>query len=163
MKILSKLAIVGAALALTATSFAAVGVVDLQKLVKSSPYSVSLQKSLKDQFSAKKAKLDVMRQKMVAGFENFNKNKAVMKKGELKAAEKKLMQDRSAYFAAMTAFQKDYMTAEKKVSEQFLTRVKKIVKADAQEQKLDMVLPTDAVFYATKEVNLTSAVLKQLK
>lgn len=163
MKILSKIAVIGAALVLTATSFASVGVVDLQKLVKSSPYSVSLQKSLKDQFSAKKTKLDAMRQKMVAGFENFNKNKAIMKKGELKAAEKKLMQDRSAYFAAMTAFQKDYMTAEKKVSEQFLTRVKAIVKADAQKQKLDMVLPTDAVFYATKEVNLTSDVLKQLK
>ena len=163
MKILSKLAVIGAAMALTATSFAAVGVVDLQQLVKTSPYSIRLQKSLKNEFSAKKTELDAMRENMVAGFEKFNKNKAIMKKGELKAADKKLMQDRSAYFAAMSAFQKDYMTAEKKISDQFLTKVKAIVKADAQKQKLDMVLPTDAVFYATKEVDLTSDALEQLK
>ena len=55
------------------------------------------------------------------------------------------------------------MVLEKKISDQFLTKVKAIVKADAQKQKLDMVLPTDAVFYATKEVDLTSDALKQLK
>ena len=164
MKIKTMLAAAGLSLALSANSFAAgVGIVDIQKLIHASPYSLRLQKTLASQFATKKTKLDALKNKMVAEFENFSKNKAVMKAKDKDAMQKKMEAQRETYFKDMTAFRTDYMAAEKKMSEDFLSKVKSVIKQAAIKNKLDMVLPSDAVFYSVKEVDLTADVMKKLK
>ena len=163
MKIKTTLAALGLAAVLSGSSFAAgVGVVNLKELVKSSPYSLRLQKSLNDRFNSRKESLDALKQSMMAEFQKLNKNKAVMKNKDKKALQEKLQQQQQNYITKMKSLQHDYMMAEKKSSDDFINKVKTLIKQDALNKKLTLVLPKEAVFYANKEVDLTSDILKKL-
>ena len=89
-----------------------------------------------------------------------NKKLSEAKKKAITAKVAKIQKDLTAKQTAMRTKMMDQRTAKQK---QMLKKFKSAVAKVARKQKVDIVVPSQTVFFADKEVDLTDAVVKALE
>ena len=140
-----------------------IGVVDMKTIFTTSPKVKSIKANLTKQFDPEKAKLEKMGNALQADIAQYQKNKAVMSKDDLKKNQDKITAEENSFRDAQTKFQQDVFNAQNKSLEDFMGNVKAAVKIVAEKEKLDLVIPNNDVLYSKGDKDLTKEVLDNLK
>ncbi len=140
-----------------------VGVINMRTVFQSSPQVKEINESLKKDFAARRAAIVTMGKQLQGDVQNYEKNKAVMSKADLEATQKKITEQETQVRQKQVQFQQDLYAAQNKQMEEFMNKVRGIVKNIAIEKKLTLVLPENAVLYSQDDMDITKEVLGKLK
>lgn len=162
-KLVLGLGVVLVACSVSALADGGVGVVDMKTIFSTSPKVKEIKAELTKQFNPQKEKLEAMGQALQADIMKFQKNKAVMDKKDLTAAEAKITSQETAFRDAQTKFQQDVFAAQNQSLETFMDSVKAAVKVVAVKDKLDLVIPSNDVLYTKEQTDITKDVLDNMK
>jgi outer membrane protein len=152
-------------LALSALAFAGsvmaggLGVVDMDKVVKSVPQVKQMQKAIQKKFASKQKSILAMQKKFQAAQEKLKKNQAVMSKSALQSAAEDLQKQAQGLQAAQMAFQKNVVAAQNQAMQDFFAQVKKVAAKIAKAKKLDAILPSNGLLYANSSIDYTQRVI----
>lgn len=140
-----------------------VGVINMRTIFQSAPEVQQINASLKKEFAARREAIVSEGKQLQGDIQNYEKNKAVMSKADLSAAQKKISDQETQLRQKQVQFQQDLYAAQNKQMEAFMNKVRGIVKNIASEKKLTMVLPENAVLYSQDDMDITKEVLSKLK
>ncbi len=140
-----------------------VGVVNMQTIFRSSPQIKQINAALKKKFSARKASIVELDKTLQAEVQKFQKNHSVMTPKSLQGLRAKISTQGLQLRQAQTKFQKDLVSEQNKQMRKFINSVRKIVRKIAMKKKLNLVLPSNSVLYASNNLDITSRVLADLK
>jgi outer membrane protein len=140
-----------------------VGVVDMKTIFSTSPKVKSIKADLTKQFNPEKTKLETMGQALQASVAKYQKDQVTMTAKDKTTAEASLTAQETAFRTAQEKFQQDVFNAQNKSLETFMDSVKAAVKAVAEKDKLDLVIPSNDVLYTKNETDITKDVLDNMK
>ena len=140
-----------------------VGVVDMKAIFTSSPKVKEIKAQLEKQFDPQNEHLQKMAQALQLDVQNYQKNKTVMNKKELSDAQEKITKQEDAFREGQSQFQQDIFKAQNDQLQQFMESVKSAVAIVAKKDQLDLVIPSNDVLYTKDTMDITKAVLENLK
>lgn len=140
-----------------------VAVVDMKMIFATSPKVKQIKESLTKQFDPQRDKIEKMGKTLQADVMKYQKNKDVMSKADAAKAETNIASEENAFRAAQTKFQQEVFAAQNKSLESFMDQVKTSVKAVAEKDNLDLVVPNNDVLYTKGDKDITKQVLDNLK
>ncbi|MDF1761569.1 MAG: OmpH family outer membrane protein [Coxiellaceae bacterium] len=140
-----------------------IGVVDMEKVFKSSPQVKQINSGLRKKFASQRNDIVTKGKQLQADMQNFNKNKSVMNKKKAKLLAAKISKEESSLRMAQAAFQKNLFQAQNAAMSGFMKKVDASVSKVASKQDMDIVMPKNAVIYSKHDMNITSAVMSDLK
>ena len=132
-----------------------VAIVDMKEIFASSPKVKEIKASLTKQFDSDRTKLQKMGEDLQAAIGKYQKNKDVMKKDEVTKTEADIGKQENAFRAAQAKFQQDVFNAQNKSLESFMDEVKSSVKKVAENNKYDLVVPSNDVLYSKNGNDIT--------
>ena len=140
-----------------------IGIVDMKAIFSSSPKVKSIKAELTKQFQPKKENLEKMGKTLQSDIEKYQKNKDVMNKKDLATLEASITKQESDFRSEQAKFQQEVFDAQNKSLNTFMDNVKTAVKAVAEKEKLDLVIPSNDVLYTKDKTDITQDVLKNMK
>lgn len=151
---------------LSSSSFATpmkIGVVDLQKVMQTTPKMKALQARLEKDFMPRRDKLVKMEEQLKADMDTFKRDSAVMSDAQKKALESKIIKAKQAFEAEGQEYQRDLSEKHNKSVQALYEKVKSIVDSIAKQGQYDLVLQKDAAPYSASKLDITDKVLAKLK
>lgn len=140
-----------------------IGVVDFNKALLESPQLADAKNKLKKQFDAREKEIAEAQKKFQASIEAFNKNSPTMKADAKEAEQRKIMEQQKKVQEMQEKFQKDVNETQTKVMNGIVDKIQSIVDKVANDNKLDLIIVKASAPYSKKELEVTDAVIKQLK
>lgn len=153
--------LLGFLLSVSSASFAAnssIGVVDVNDVLKNYPKVAQLEKKLKDKFAPQQQELTQDGKAFQADLDKFNKDSAIMKDADKKAATDKLQKKQEAIQAKQEKFQQQFLSARDESMQILLNDVQEATAKIAKKHGLSVVLRKEAVIYNNDDVDLTKEV-----
>lgn len=140
-----------------------IGVLDLAQVLQNSPQMDKVSKDLEKKFKPRQEKIERLVKEVKEGEAKLKRDASVMSKSEVaKLKESLISSDRD-----LRRLQEDYMTdareAQKVAMDKVLKQVNDIVQGIAEKGNFDLILQRSNVAFASKRVEITSEVIKQLK
>lgn len=139
-----------------------VAVVNLQKIIASSPQAKSADSSFKKQFQPRETKLKAAAASLQKDVQTFQRNSSVMSDKEKQATQEKLMNERNSLQRQQTQFSQDVQTAQSKMMQSVYGKIKAAVARVAQQGKYDLVLQSNTVVYFKNNYDITNKVINTL-
>jgi outer membrane protein len=146
-----------------ATASTKIAVLDLNKVLMSSPQLEAAKAKLKKEFDPRGKKIEEAQNKFQNDIQAFGKNSPTMKAEEKKAAEKSLKEEQKKLQELQTSFQKDLESAQNSEMQSIMKRVEKIVAKIAVEKDVDLIVAKSSVSYNKPDLDVTNEVVKQVK
>jgi outer membrane protein len=140
-----------------------VGVINMRTIFQSAPQVQQINENLKKDFAVRREAIVTMGKQLQADVQDYQKNKAVMSKANLEAVQKKITALEGQVRQKQVQFQQDLYAAQNKHMEEFMNKVRGIVKSIAADKKLTLVLPENAVLYSQDDMDITKEVIAKLK
>jgi len=128
-----------------------VGMVDIQKIFKTSPQVQKINKDLDSQFSDRKQSLQKMAKDLKASIGKLQKNQTVMSSDNANKLKQSIVKQESLF------------AAQNKAMKSFMDKVHAAAKAVAVQKKLDLVLSNNGVLYNRDNIDITSDILEVLQ
>ncbi|OGT63543.1 MAG: hypothetical protein A3J38_01110 [Gammaproteobacteria bacterium RIFCSPHIGHO2_12_FULL_45_9] len=139
------------------------GVVDMHKVFDAAPEVKQINSRLTDEFSGRRDKVVKLGQALQSDVKKLQKDQAVMSSKDATVLKNQIMKEQGEFRAAQTQFQQDLYAAQNKAMAKFMEKLQVAVKKVAEKQHLSLVLPQNAVLYSASNLDLTSAVISNLK
>lgn len=154
-----------AALIFSAGAFAdmKIGVLDLNKVMMSSPQVSSLQAQLKKQFDPRGQEITKMEKSIQGDIDKYNKDSPHMKSDELKKAQDKIIAEQKSLQDLQGNFQRDLMAAQNQSMQTILQKVETVTKTVAENNKLDLIMLKVSVAYSDPKLDVTDQVIAEMK
>lgn len=140
-----------------------VGVVDLQKIMQTSPQMNTVKQTLEKQFKARRDKLVSMEADLKKNVEKFQRDNAVMSDSQKKDMQKKIMTDRQVFETEGQKYQQELSAAHNKEMEALYNKVRTAISKIAQDDKFDLIIQKDAAPYSASSMDVTDQVMKAIK
>lgn len=140
-----------------------IGVIDMQKIAKQSSETKVLAGNIKKQFSARRQKLLDLQNSYQKDLQNLQKNQSVMKASDLNALKAKVSKEAQELEQKQGVFQRDLYAAQNKAMSDFLASVEAAATKVAKAKHYDTILPRKAVLYYEPSMDVTNAVLSDMK
>jgi len=140
-----------------------IGVLDVQKTLRSIPQVKKMQAQLKRRFAPQQTQITALQKQLKADFDKFNRDHDVMKDKDKKATQKKILAKQEKLHNLQINFQQKLMEAQKKAMQSILGSIEKAVDEVAADQKLNVVLTKANVAYNDSDMDVTNQVIKELK
>ena len=165
MKRLSSL-IVGFLFAISVSNLFAegvkVGVVDLQKIMQTSPQMKVIQQQVEKDFKPRRDKLVAMEGSLKNDMEKFKRDSTVMSDAQKKELEKKIIAAQQLFERQGQQYQQELSTAHNEAMEGLYTKIRTAIKVVAEAQKYDIILQKDAAPFSIDSLDVTPAVIKNI-
>ena len=139
------------------------GVVDMNKVVKSVPQVKVMQRAIQQKFQPRQKKIVAMQKKFQRTQAKLKKNQAVMSKSALNKAAQGLQAQAQGLQTAQMSFQKDLVAAQNGAMRKFFAQVKLVAAKLAAKKKLDAILPANGLLYSAPGVDFTKQVINALR
>ncbi len=140
-----------------------IAVVDMNKVIQSSPQMIKIQADLDKTFSPRHDAIVVKVNKVKSDNENLLKNGNVMKKEDRDALIKKINESRNAVMMAQQKFQKDYETARSRKLKELFDKIKNVTSVIAKEKHFDLILNSGTTPFAKQNLDVTNELIERLK
>lgn len=140
-----------------------IGVVDLQKVMQTSPQMKAIQEKLESEFKPRRDELVVQEQNMKNDMEKFKRDAAVMSQSQKKELEDKIIAKQQQFERDGQKYQQELSTAHNAAMEEFYNKLKVIISKIAVSDKYDVVLQKDAAPFSSDKLDITDKVLKEIK
>jgi len=139
-----------------------IGYVNAQRAIEESPQAKKARKRLDKEFSPRNKELEKAKKELRKMEEKLNRDGAIMSEPEQQKLERKIRADARDLKRASEEFREDLNLRRNEASERLRRRIFEVIKNIALKEKYDLIL-VEGVIYAGKKVEITEAVLKQLK
>ena len=168
MKIKNTIAITFFSAALLATSFVyaadlKIGYVNLGSLLQESAAGQAANKKLEKEFKPRMGKLKTTSDKIKKLDKKLKKEGDVMSAAEKKKTARQITKLKRDFERARTEANEDFQIRRNEVLGKLQKMASKVIMKIAKEQKFDLILPKASIIYASKKIDITQQVLKQLK
>ena len=138
-----------------------IGYVSAQQVIEEAPQSAQAQKALQKEFDPRKKELDQMKKQVKKLEDRLNRDGAVMSEAERLKLERELRSESRELKRASEEFKEDLVIRQNQAFERLRQRVFEVIQVIAEKNKYDLIV-SDGVLYASKPVNITDMVLKEL-
>jgi len=138
-----------------------IGYVSAQQVIEEAPQSAQAQKALQKEFDPRKKELDQLQKEVKKLEDRLNRDSAVMSEAERLKLERELRAQSRELKRANDEFKEDLVIRQNQAFERLRQRVFEVIQVIAEKNKYDLIV-SDGVLYASKPVNITDLVLKEL-
>lgn len=158
------MSIAGALLLAAAPAWAQVkvGVVDYGRLMEESPQAQAALEAIRNEFTPRQRELQSAQAALKAKEEKLQKDRATMSPEEISKAEKELRDGVRDLARKQAEVQEDFNARRNEETSRLQRTLIEEVRAYAKAQKFDLVI-ADGVIYADSSIDITPAVLEQLR
>jgi len=168
LKIKNKINITFFSVVLLATSFTyaadlKVGYVNLGSLLQESTAGQTANKKLEKEFKPRMDKLKNMNEKIKKLDKKLKKDGDVMSAAEKKKTARQITKLKRDFDRARTEANEDFQIRRNEVLGKLQKQASTVIMKIAKEQNFDLILPKSSIIYASKKIDITQQVLKQLK
>lgn len=139
-----------------------IGVVDLQKIMQTSPQMKAIQQKLEQDFKPRRDKLVAMEESLKKEIENFKRDSAVLGQMQKKEAEKKIVAAQQTFEREGQQYQQELSTANNEAMEELYGKIRKAINKVAEAEKFDLILQKDAAPFSISKLDVTESVMKQI-
>lgn len=141
-----------------------VGTVDIRQIFQASPSQVkNINTQLEKEFSPQRERIINLGKSLQEDTKKFQRNEAVMSDKEKQELKNKIDQKQKEFQQAQLKFHQELYNAQNKAMFELMTKISGVVRALAEKEKVDLVLPKDTVLYARDTKDITSDVIAKLK
>ncbi|AKQ33372.1 OmpH family outer membrane protein [Candidatus Coxiella mudrowiae] len=140
-----------------------VGRVDMRQIFQASPQVKNINTQLEKKFSPQRERIINLGKSLQEDAKKFQRNEAVMSEKEKQDLKNKIDEKQKELQQAQVEFQQGLYNAQNKAMAEFMTKISGAVRAVAEKEKVDLVLPKDTVLYARDSKDITSDVISKLK
>lgn len=140
-----------------------IAVIDVQKILTTSPQVEAMRTKLKNQFSPKEKEIDAAKKNMQANIEKYKKDNAVMNETQKKEMQNKIMAQQTKLHDLETNFQQSLVAAQNQSMQNISKQIQDIVNKIAKDQGLDLILIKGAIAYSNPSFDVTDKVIDGLK
>lgn len=141
---------------------AKIGVVDLQKIMQTSPQMKAIQQKLENQFKPRRDKLVAIEENLKKDMEEFKRDSAVMSQTQKKDLEKKIVTKQQSFERQGQQYQQELSTAHNEAMEDLYGKIRKAITKVADSEKYDIVLQKDAAPFSVDKLDITANVMKNI-
>jgi len=139
-----------------------IGVIDLEHIARQSSQAVAIQEKLEQQRQTHQEELMAMQQTLQEDMDSLDSEGIAMASSSRFELENKIRQQQLK-LQLTEQFQREVLNlVQNQEMQQLLIHVKEKVDIIAQEQGYDLVMQTDAVPYASSELDITQTVIDEL-
>ena len=139
-----------------------IGVVNLARLVVSSPQAKRARQSMEGKFSARKEELESKQESFRSDVERLKRDGQVMSDSAREKLEGQIRDQQRRLKLMQDEYNEDVTLAEKKEMDSLREDIRAVIDQFAQEQGYDLIVG-DAILYASEQVDVTDQVLSRLK
>ncbi len=139
-----------------------IGVVDLQKIMQTSPQMKEIQANLEKNFKARRDGLVAMEESLKKDMEEFKKNNAVLTASKRKELEEKIIAQQQKLEQDGQQYQQDLSAANNEAMEGFYNKIKAAIAKVAEHEKYDLVFQKDAAPFSQDALDVTAKVMKEI-
>ena len=161
-KILFGLIMLGVASISTAADTLKIGVVDLQKIIQTSPQIQKIQQSLEQRFRPRRDTLMAAEKDLKAKIEAFKRDSVVMNPTQKKDKEREIVGIQQKFELDGQKYQQELSTAHNEAMEDLYTKVRAAISAVAKKQQYSLILQKDAAPFSTEILDVTKQVIAEI-
>lgn len=159
---ISMLALLSSAFCVSAADLK-IGVVNFQQVLQSYPKVKATDEKLKKQFAPRQEKLVAMQKHLNDEINKYNRDGAIMKDADKKAAEGKIRDQANKLQTAQNDFQKELGEARNNAMKIIEQDIAEVVNVVAKDKHFNLILAKATVGYNDPEFDVTDLVIKKLK
>lgn len=153
-------------LALTGTNAFAdwtkIGVVDLQKIMQTSPQMKEIQQKLEKDFKPRRDQLVAMEEGLKKSMEQFKRDNAILSETQKKEMERKIISTQQQFEREGQQYQQELSSAHNEAMESLYNKVRAAISKVAEIDKFDIILQKDAAPFTTPKLDVTDRVMKEI-
>ncbi|KTD15905.1 OmpH family outer membrane protein [Legionella israelensis] len=139
-----------------------IGVVDLQKIIQTSPQMKNIQEKLEKEFKPRRDKLVSMETELKNDMEKFKRDASVMSEAQKKELQTKIIDAQKKFEREGQQYQQELSTAHNKAMEGLYNKVRDAIAKVAKDQKYDLILQKDAAPYSVQQLDVTDKVVEEI-
>lgn len=137
-----------------------IGVVDLQKIMRTSDEVKEIQATLEKEFKPRRDKLMGMEADLKSDMEAFKRDSAVMSQVKRKEAEQKIMNAQERLEREGQQYQQELSNAHNQAMDKFYNKIRAAIEKVAKAKSFDLVLQKDAAPFSTDKLDVTEDIIK---
>ena len=141
---------------------AKIGVVDLQKIIQTSPQMKSIQDKLEKEFKPRRDKLVGIEENLKKDMDKFKRDNAVMSDSQKKDFEKKIIESQQEFERQGQQYQQELSTAHNQAMENLYDKIRSAIQVVALQGKYDVILQKDAAPYSSDKLDVTAQVIESI-
>jgi len=139
-----------------------IGVVDLQKIIQTSPQTQAIQTKLEQKFRARRDGLIAAEKDLRAKMDAFKRDSVVMNAAARKEKERDIVGMQQKFERDGQQYQQELSTAHNEAMEDFYTRVRAAISSVAKKEKYSLILQKDAAPYVVEALDVTKQVITEI-
>ncbi|MDP3559215.1 MAG: OmpH family outer membrane protein [Legionellaceae bacterium] len=138
------------------------GVVDLQRIMQTSPQMKVIQEKLEKNFKPRRDKLITMEEHLKSEMEQFKRDTAIMSQTQKKTLEKKIIADQQNFERQGQQYQQELSTAHNESMEELYGKIRNAITTVAKNSHYEVILQKEAAPYSAPTLDVTDQVLKEM-
>lgn len=138
-----------------------IAVVSIPSIFEKLPASDTMAKQLENEFKGRETELKSMDHDLKAKIKKLQATK--VGSSEFKKLEKEALAERSEFSAKFESFERDRRRRHEEERNKIVDRIKDVVKLIAKKEGYSVVIHANAVAYNNSALDITTAVLEQVK
>ena len=140
-----------------------VGVIDLQKILRTSPQFKTADAAFKKQFQPREAKIKAEISTLQDTVKTFNRDASVMSEKQKQSKQDAIMNTRNKIQKAQSQLAQDAQNEQTKLMKNILTKVRASVNTIAKQGDYDLIVQKSTTVYYKKQYDITDEVISILK
>lgn len=140
-----------------------IGVVDIQKIMQSSPRVRAISQALQNQFKPREDKLKAEEQSIIDAVNKLKRNASVMTKEQIDEQKNEIADERNDFQAKQSQFMQDARAAQEKDLGGVIVQINSAVKKVAERGHYTLILQSDHAVYYQPDMDITADVLAAMK
>lgn len=140
-----------------------IGVVDLQKIIQTSPKIQTIQQNLEKKFRPRRDALIATEKDLRAKMDAFKRDSVVMNANAKKDKEREIVSMQQKFERDGQQYQQELSTAHNEAMEDFYTRVRAAISRVAKKEHFELVLQKDAAPFAAEKLDVTKQVIAAIE
>lgn len=139
-----------------------IGVVDLQKIMQTSPQMKAIQAKLEKEFKPRRDQLVSTEENLKHDMEKLKRDTAVLSQMQRKELEKKILTAQQKLERDGQQYQQELSTAHNEAMEEFYGKIRAAIAKVAESDKYDLVFQKDAAPFSVEKLDITSKVMQAI-
>lgn len=139
-----------------------IGVVDLQKIIQTSPQIQKIQQGLEQRFRPRRDNLMATEKDLKAKIESFKKDSVVMNVTQRKDKEREIVAMQQKFELEGQKYQQELSSAHNEAMEDFYSKVRSAISVVAKKDSYSLILQKDAVPFSAEMMDVTKQVVAEI-
>ncbi|MGD9109191.1 MAG: OmpH family outer membrane protein [Gammaproteobacteria bacterium] len=140
-----------------------IGVLDVQKIMQSSPKIQAAGEKLKAKFTPQQNKIMAKQQALKNLMDKYNRDAPIMSDSVKQKLKNQIIAARKEYTTMSQNFEQELMKAQQQEMQKLTNDLQNIVAKIAKKNNLNMILTKQAIIYSGDTKDITDQVLKAMK